>query len=72
MVPPGLSICTITAFARELAKPVERLDAILIAADQALDLDAGDVVARRHKRLPGISTKPPPHDRDERPTTTAR
>ena len=33
-------------------KPGERLYAILIAADQALNLDAGDIGARRHKSAP--------------------
>ena len=30
-------------------KPAERFDAILIAADQALDLDARNICARRHQ-----------------------
>ena len=45
MVPPGLSMWTMTALALELAEPFERLDALLIAADQPGDRDARDRAA---------------------------
>ncbi len=66
MVPPGLSICRITARARELAKPFERLDAVLVAADQTLHVDAGDVVAGRHQPAAGHKRDGQADQRDER------
>ena len=41
-MPPGLLMCTITALRARAAEPVERLDPLLIAADEAGDADAGD------------------------------
>ena len=59
MVPPGLSIWTMTARgARGLRQPVERLDAILVAADQALDGDAGDLEPAAGKSRPRSRAAP--------------
>ena len=41
-MPPGLLMCTITALAFDLRQPLERLDALAVAADQAFDVDPGD------------------------------
>ena len=63
MVPPGLLTCTITALALRLRQPLERLDALAAAADQALDVDPGDgrrPVRRRWRRDGRVNTAPAP------------
>ena len=66
MVPPGELIWTMTAAVFEFRQPVERLDAILVAADQAFDVDARDRARRREATAPRRHRKPDHGNRRDR------